>query len=79
MVMELSRCNLNRFLSDKCRYTARITGATCVRHRELIIDTERGYTRASRCGLDGVPPMPMGIIHLKKNNSQNAGCQYPNN
>ena len=65
MVMELKRFNLNRLLSDKRRYAAVITGVTCVRHRELIIDTESSYTCTSRCVLDGVPPMPMGIIHLK--------------
>ncbi len=38
MVMELKRFNLNRLLSDKRRYAAVITGVTCVRHRELIIE-----------------------------------------
>ncbi len=79
MVMELKRFNLNRLLSDKRRYIALITGATCVRHRELIVDTESGYICTSRCVLDGVPPMPMGIIHLKNNDSPNADHQYPDN
>ena len=65
MVMQLSRCNRNGLLSDHCRYTAVITGATCVRCCEITVSTESGYTCTSRCVLDGVPPMSMGIIHLK--------------
>lgn len=66
MVMVLNLFNPNRLLSDKRRYAAVITGATCVRHRVLIVDTESSYNCTRRCELDGGPPMPLGIIHLKK-------------
>ena len=58
MVMVLNLFNPNRLLSDKCRYAAVITGATCVRHRELIVDTESSYKCTRRCELDGAHPCP---------------------